>query len=707
MKRNLLCIISAVILSVPLYAQWSDDPMQNLQISSLDGEQTIAKTAVCPNGDYYIGYFSSEGGNYNVRLQRLDNQGNKLWGENGILVSDHLSMTWLTDWDMTADHENHAILTWQDIRSGGNNNTVAYRISPDGTFVWGEDGIMLSSSMAFDVSPKVTVTEVNNAVFAWQSDNVIIIQKINPEGAKQWGEWGITLTSVNRYSWPQLLPVGEDEIIMKFFDDSGPTWAPTRHIHAQRFDSDGDPVWPSTIVVNDEGNIQAWHQILSFVNDGSDGFYIAWHDFTMSGTQASSWIQHINSDGVAQFQTNGVLLSTRNDFNQFYPSIARPANDENVYVYWREVNGNQNQWGIYGQKISPEGTRLWGDEGKIIFAVGSQAYHPLFAGPVEDDVVLVYDNGSEHIKASRINNQGSFVWEPSEVSLSNVSSSKSHFASSGYDGNQWVFAWGDNRDGTANIYAQNLKKDGSIGSEEPGPVYFTLTLEISGEGSVEVNGEPYSEPLTIEAATEITLEAIPANGWLFGGWSGDVESGEISVTLTITADLDITATFAEIPTFTLTLIADPENAGTITGAGEYMEGDEVEVIAEPLAGAIFLYWADGDGNDITENPVYSFLMPAHDLTLYAMFDIVPFVAEVLLSDFILYPNPAWHITEISSGVVIEAIFVYDLTGRLIWKTEDIRVTEYQIDVSGFNAGLYLVRVQSKNEYHTKRLQIAR
>ena len=705
--RNLLFIILAMIISAPLSAQWSDDPMQNLQISSLEGEQTIAKIALSPNGDYYIGYFSSEDGNYNVRLQRLDNQGNKLWGENGILVSDHPSMSWLTDWDMTSDHENHAILTWQDIRSGGNNNTVAYRIAPDGTFVWGEDGIMLSNSTAFDVSPKVTVTAVNNAVFAWQSDNAIIMQKISPEGTKLWGEWGITLTSANTYSWPQLLPVGEDEIIMKFFDDSGPAWAPTRHILAQRFDTDGDPVWPSITIVNDEGNIQAWHQILSFENDGNDGFYIAWHDYTMSATQASSWIQHINSDGEAQFQTNGLLLSTRNNFNQFYPSIARPAEDENVYVYWREVNGDQNQFGIYGQKVSPEGARLWGDEGKIIYAVGSQAYFPLFAGPVEDDVVIIYDNGSQHLKASRIDNQGDFVWDPSEASLSNVSSSKSHFAYSGFDGNQWVFAWGDNRDGTADIYAQNLRKDGSIGSEEPGPVYFSLTLEILGEGSVEVNGESYSEPITFEAGEEITLEAIPADGWLFEEWSGDVESGETSVTITITTDLDITATFTEIPTYTLTLFVEPENAGTVSGAGDYMEGEEVEVIAEPHEDAIFLHWADEDGNDLSDNPVYNFLMPEHDLILYAIFETQTHIYEASLSGFHLYPNPARQMVDISSGVAFNTIHISDITGRLVLSLEGLNTTFYRIDTSGLRTGLYIIRVQNKDDFHTRRLQIVR
>ncbi len=54
-------------------------------------------------------------------------------------------MTWLTDWDMTVDHENHAILTWQDIRSGGNNNVVAYRISP-------KDFVLEAMALCFQIA---------------------------------------------------------------------------------------------------------------------------------------------------------------------------------------------------------------------------------------------------------------------------------------------------------------------------------------------------------------------------------------------------------------------------------------------------------------------------------------------------------------------------------------------------------------------------
>ncbi|MDO8899491.1 MAG: hypothetical protein Q7V19_17695, partial [Bacteroidales bacterium] len=423
-------------------------------------------------------------GNYNVRLQKLDSQGNMLWPVNGILISSHPSMTWLTDWDMTCDNENHAILTWQDIRSGGNNNIVAYRISPSGDFVWGADGIMLSNSSSFDVSPKVTVTNANNVIIAWQSDNVVIRQKLSPSGEKLWGANGITMSSTNRYSWPQLMPVGADEVLMKFFEDSGPAWAPTRHILAQRFNSSGQPVWPANAIISNAGNVTAWTQILSMQSDGNDGFYIVWPDYRISGTIASAWLQHINASGQPQFQANGVKVSENDGFNQFYPLLAKPDNDPNVYVYWNEVNGDQNLWGIFGQKISPSGSLLWGIFGKEIFPVSNQALLPQFTVPTENDVILVYEhyfNGVEtSFRAVRLNSNGEFVWEPNETMISSVQSTKVHAGISTFKNNQWVFVWEDDRSGDVELFAQNLQPNGEIGPVS-GAGVLTGSITIEGD----------------------------------------------------------------------------------------------------------------------------------------------------------------------------------------------------------------------------------
>ncbi len=482
MKKVLLALILMGMASSLILAQWSDNPALNTQVSSLFTEQTIPKVAVGPNGDYYIGFFSNENQNYNVRLQRYDFQGNMLWANNGLMVSTNPSMTWLTDWDMTVDHENHAILTWQDIRSGGNNNVVAYRISPEGSFVWGANGIMLSNSTNFDVSPKVTVTAVNNAVFAWQSENNVIIQKLNPAGEKQWGENGITLSSANRYAWPQLMPVGNDEVILKFFEDSGPVNAPTRHILAQKFNPSGNPVWIGNTVISNAGGVKAWTQILPMVNDGNDGFFISWHEDRNFTNRDSPYAQYVNANGQVQFQANGILLATDSQNNHFYTSLAKPTNDEHVYIFWNKVNADQNQWGIFGQKLTPEGSKLWPDVGKELIPVTSNAVLPQAVISLEDEMVLMYEdyfNGVETaLKAMRIKANGEMAWTGGSVTLSSVQSSKMHFDQAALYNNQMVFAWGDSRSGNGDIYAQNLLSNGDLGpASVPGYITGTIGFE--------------------------------------------------------------------------------------------------------------------------------------------------------------------------------------------------------------------------------------
>ncbi len=565
MKRILFSIVLSFVFASGINAQWSDNPMVNTQVSSLATEQAIPKVAVGPNGDYYVGFFSIESGNYGVRLQRYDFQGNVQWATNGILVSNHPSMTWLTDWDMTVDHNNHAILTWQDIRTG-NNNVVAYRISPSGEFTWGANGILLSNSNSFDVSPKVTVTAANNAVFAWQSDNVVIIQKLNPAGTKQWGENGITLSSANRYAWPQLMPVGSDDIILKFFEDSGPVNAPTRHILAQRFNASGSPVWMGNTVITNAGGIKAWTQILSMVNDGNDGFYISWHEDRNFTNRDSPYVQYVNAAGQVQFTPNGVLLATDSQNNHFYTFLARPDNDDHAYIFWRKTDANQNQWGIYAQKVDQQGNLLWANTGKAIIPIGSTAVNPDHVYSLEDEMVLIYNQATggnnSSIKAMRIKTNGEPAWPQTSVDVSSFPSGKMHYDVAALHNNQMVCAWGDSRSGNGDIYAQNLLTDGSLGpAASPGfisgLVTFTAGTADVGLTSISAGGtsvypdsdgyysiqldpgtytltaeHPYTNPITVEdvevtaalvTEVDIELEVVRADLLVYAtdqyGWS--------------------------------------------------------------------------------------------------------------------------------------------------------------------------------------------
>jgi hypothetical protein len=479
MKKLQFFILMMSLTVSALFAQWSNDPAQNNAICDLGGEQAIAKVVTGPIGDTYIGWFSNDSGNYDVRLQRLDSSGNELWDHNGILISDHPAMSWLTDWDMTVDADNHAILTFQDIRNAGNNNVYAYRIAPDGIFIWGDDGLELSNSTAFDVSPKVTVTSSGNTVVTWQADDVVIMQKIAPDGTLLWGPSGITLSCANTYAWPQPLAIDNDEILLKFFEDSGVYPMTIRHVLMQRYDTDGNAVWVDNTVVSNAGGITLWNQVFSIVSDDNNGCFIAWHDDRDSDMDASSFIQHVNSDGTVEFTVNGVELSTEAGREKFYPEIAFNSTTNELYVYWFETDSDQNNYGISGQKLDASGNRLWTDNGNTIIDVSQLFVLPFAVRQANDDVIILYEEGinavDSYLKAMRLDADGNFVWTGNSVTMCSVVSNKVHSEASQFCNNQIIAAWEDDRNGPKDIYAQNITFEGLLGVSDFGILEGTVT----------------------------------------------------------------------------------------------------------------------------------------------------------------------------------------------------------------------------------------
>jgi len=480
--KKFIIVTMLSYLSLFLSAQWSSDPAENSPISTAGGEQAIPKIATSDNGTTYISWFSNESGNYNVRLQKLDVFGNIQWDSAGLLVSDNPAMTWLTDWDMAIDQEEYAIICFQDIRNG-DNDVFAYRISPEGEFVWGEDGIEMSTGPAFDASPKVIVTNAGNAIFAWQADSVVIIQKISAAGEKLWGENGITLSSSNTYSWPQLIPVGDDDVVLKYFEDSGPLWAPTRHVFTQRYDTDGNPVWSAPTVISDAGGISAWTQIFPFINDGSDGFYLAWHDDRDNNMLSGIFVQHVDSEGNVLYADDGIEASVMPGRNHFYARLALPPGSQEVFVFWNEMDSDQNNRGIYGQKISATGQRLWTDNGKSFIEISPVNVFPFAARNSDSDMIIMYeeyyDAINADIKAMRIDTDGNFMWENEKIDMCTVQSEKVHTEAGSYNNGQWISAWEDSRNGGKDIYAQNIQLDGSLG-----PIIIPANLTVTPDSVI-------------------------------------------------------------------------------------------------------------------------------------------------------------------------------------------------------------------------------
>jgi hypothetical protein len=86
--------------------------------------------------------------------------------------------------------------------------------------------------------------------------------------------------------------------------------------------------------------------------------------------------------------------------------------------------------------------------------------------------------------------------------------------------------------GTAEIdYMELMLK---VGIEE-----HSITTNIEGFGVVSPFGG------TVFTGDEVTFNTYPDTGWEFQGWTGDIVSSENPLTITVTSDLNITATFVQ------------------------------------------------------------------------------------------------------------------------------------------------------------------
>lgn len=152
---------------------------------------------------------------------------------------------------------------------------------------------------------------------------------------------------------------------------------------------------------------------------------------------------------------------------------------------------------------------------------------------------------------------------------------------------------------------------------------YTVTVQVNGNGTVALL--PLQD--SYHYGDVVTLTATAAPGWAFTGWSGGATGTSNPLTLTLTGDVALTATFTA---HEYTLAIDVGGAGTVTRDPDrttYHYGDVVTLTALPAAGWNFLWW-EGDLWS-TANPLV--LTITGDRSLTAVFRQAAYILQVSLT----------------------------------------------------------------------------
>lgn len=170
--------------------------------------------------------------------------------------------------------------------------------------------------------------------------------------------------------------------------------------------------------------------------------------------------------------------------------------------------------------------------------------------------------------------------------------------------------------------AVGLTTSGRITVEEDVSSYnLTLKAEPSAGGTISVGGQ-------YPAGEEIEISASANTGFTFKYWEKDDNQTRDEESFTFTMperNVTWTAKFeADFDGYELTLLAYPAQAGRVSGAGVYQEGETVRVCVEELDKSRFSFggWKYKDGDLVTgdqEARCIDFVMPDNNVILVAGF----------------------------------------------------------------------------------------
>ena len=143
-------IISLFLFAAVTSGQWSSDPATPQSL----GSGIHAQVAVTSDGGVYIAWLTD--GNYHIYVQRLNAAGELQLGELGMLVSDQPNASWFAVYhlNLAVDGDDNAVITSVDERTGIW-EVYAWKITPDGSKLWGEDGVALTSSDVINMSHRL------------------------------------------------------------------------------------------------------------------------------------------------------------------------------------------------------------------------------------------------------------------------------------------------------------------------------------------------------------------------------------------------------------------------------------------------------------------------------------------------------------------------------------------------------------------------
>ena len=471
--KKLSLLFLALASLITLKAQWVDDPVSNTSIANCNknAAEVYVSTDVSTGDSYVQWHYQGENG-WSPWLQRLDFNGVPQWPADGIHVTTPDFATWSPGYAMTA--VSGGVITV--FRTLGPHHW-AVKINSDGTFPWGEHGMVLFDGEGGGRSEVIAGDD--GSVWALGTDmDSTFLQYVDADGTLH---PKATIKDPAKKCTNGILIPAEDDVFVVYAKQTLQGYTNyNKEIHVAGYDKNGEQVFPETLLFGLQ-TVGASYVHYAIPDSKGGGYVYQFHNAI--GGVYNTYVTHFDENGTPTISDlNGIAVHSP-DYGNYYTNAYAtidPKSNDIIIAYLQKDAGSQSQHRVYVNRITESGEKPWGD-GIMVADYTGRSYSDIRvdANNAVEGFVVTFGTSQGSIEAVGYDLDGNLLWNTTMSSTSYNKTISDNTA--GFHYGQNIVAWINSDDG--GVYAQNIGWDGTMGVvTPPAPVTCDPPTNFEGEG---------------------------------------------------------------------------------------------------------------------------------------------------------------------------------------------------------------------------------